>query len=137
MMADSHDLIETGIVNLDMILGGGLPAYSLNMLAGPPGIGKTILTQQILFSIARANPGLKVIYMSTLSEPLVKVLRFVRRFEFYDQEIFEKQVVYRDLGIELSRMPLNEVTAVILAAVEAEDAVLLVLDSFKAIRDLT
>ncbi len=136
-MADSTDLIKTGIFNLDTILGGGLPAYSLNVLAGPPGVGKTILAQQILFSVARANPGAKVIYMSTLSEPVVKVMRFVRQFDFYDQEIFEQQLIYRDLGALLSRKPLNEVTAVVPAAVEEAEATLLVLDSFKAIRDLT
>jgi len=136
-MADSHDLIKTGIINLDTILGGGLPAYSLNVLAGPPGVGKTILAQQILFSVARANPAAKVIYMSTLSEPVVKVMRFVRQFDFYDQEIFEQQLIYRDLGALLSRKPLNEVTEVVPAAVEEADATVLVLDSFKAIRDLT
>jgi len=136
-MTDSNDLIKTGITNLDTILGGGLPVYSLNVLAGSPGVGKTILTQQILFSVARANPGAKVIYMSTLSEPVVKVMRFVRQFDFYDQEIFENQLVYRDLGALFNRKPLNEVTAGVLAAVEEVEATLLVLDSFKAIRDLT
>jgi KaiC/GvpD/RAD55 family RecA-like ATPase len=35
-------------LGLDTVLGGGLPAGSLVVVAGPPGSGKTILAQQIL-----------------------------------------------------------------------------------------
>ena len=35
--------IETGVNNLDQILGGGLPKTSVTVISGPPGSGKTIL----------------------------------------------------------------------------------------------
>lgn len=39
----SIKLLETGVPNLDAILGGGLPSGCVTVLAGPPGSGKTIL----------------------------------------------------------------------------------------------
>lgn len=40
------DTRPTGIPNLDAVLGGGLPAYGLNILSGPPGSGKTIFLKE-------------------------------------------------------------------------------------------
>lgn len=41
------ELLQTGVPNLDAVLGGGLPAYSLSTIAGPAGSGETTLAQQI------------------------------------------------------------------------------------------
>ncbi|NEO96981.1 MAG: hypothetical protein F6K56_45575, partial [Moorea sp. SIO3G5] len=49
-------LMPTGVPNLDAVLGGGFPIYSLNILAGAPGTGKTILVQQILFNTIKHQP---------------------------------------------------------------------------------
>ena len=46
--------LATGVPGLDAILGGGLPEFSFNMIAGSPGTGKTTLAQQMLF--ANASP---------------------------------------------------------------------------------
>ena len=32
--------LPTGVPGLDNVLGGGLPEYSFNVIAGPPGCGK-------------------------------------------------------------------------------------------------
>ena len=47
--------LSTGIPNLDQILKGGLPRNSVNVIAGPPGTGKSILAQQMVFHNARAH----------------------------------------------------------------------------------
>jgi len=47
------DFLDTGSPSLDCILGGGLPARSITLIAGEPGVGKTIFTLQILFHLAR------------------------------------------------------------------------------------
>lgn len=45
--------LSTGVSGFDTVLGGGLPEYSLNLIAGGPGSGKTTLAQQIVFASAR------------------------------------------------------------------------------------
>lgn len=55
----------TGIVGLDDILGGGLPANRLYLIQGTPGVGKTTLALQFLLEGARR--GERVLYI-TLSE---------------------------------------------------------------------
>ena len=62
--------ISTGIPSLDAILNGGLPRNSVNVIAGPPGTGKSILAQQIVFHNARRDE--RAPYLVTVSEPTVK-----------------------------------------------------------------
>ncbi|MDO8591552.1 MAG: DNA repair protein RadA [bacterium] len=53
--------IKTGLSDVDEVLGGGLVAGSVNLLAGQPGIGKSTLLLQIAYNIAKTN---KVLYVS-------------------------------------------------------------------------
>ena len=46
----------------------------INLIIGRPGTGKTILAQQYLFANATAERP--AIYLSTVSEPLEKILRY-------------------------------------------------------------
>ncbi|HTE21055.1 MAG TPA: ATPase domain-containing protein, partial [Armatimonadota bacterium] len=52
--------LSTGVPGLDTVLGGGLPEYSFNVIAGSPGSGKTTLAQQIVF--AQASPERPALY---------------------------------------------------------------------------
>ncbi len=130
-------LMSTGIPHLDAILGGGIPVYSLNMLAGQPGTGKTILTQQMLFNYTRTHPDANVLALVTLSEPLVKVVRYMQHFSFFDPEAFGVRVHYRDIGTFIRDHALSDVTDYILSMVDEENPELLVIDSFRAIHDMT
>ena len=49
--------IDTGVVGLDDILNGGLPAAQMYLLEGDPGTGKTTLAMQFIMAGVRA--GLK------------------------------------------------------------------------------
>ena len=49
--------LPTGVPGLDQILGGGLPEFSFNLIAGTPGAGKTTLAQQIMFALSGPDPG--------------------------------------------------------------------------------
>lgn len=53
--------IGTGIDDLDTVLGGGLVAGSVTLLAGQPGIGKSTLLLQLAASISKNN---SVLYIS-------------------------------------------------------------------------
>ena len=41
--------LPSGVSGLDDVLGGGLPEFSFNLIAGSPGCGKTTLAHQIMF----------------------------------------------------------------------------------------
>ena len=63
--------LPTGIPGLDDVLGGGLPEFSFNLIAGGPGGGKTTLAHQIMFATATAErPAL---YITILGEPPLKM----------------------------------------------------------------
>jgi circadian clock protein KaiC len=129
-------LVATGVENLDDVLGGGIPAYSLNIIAGQPGTGKTILAQQILFNHIRNNSTAKAFYLTTLSEPTVKVLRYMRKFTFFDADALGERVLYHDIGNLIRENSLPEVADHIMGLVEEHRPEILIIDSFKAIHDL-
>src|SRR5690349_6393143 len=104
--AKQSRLFSTGIAPLDKIMGGGIPPYSVVVLAGEPGSGKTILSQQILF--ANATPERKVVYLTTLSEPPMKAARYQSTFDFFDAAKFGDSVVYMDIGQVIRREGLDK-----------------------------
>lgn len=53
--------IMTGMADVDAVLGGGLVAGSVNLLAGEPGIGKSTLLLQVAYHTAKTR---KVLYVS-------------------------------------------------------------------------
>ncbi|MDO5734059.1 MAG: DNA repair protein RadA [Eubacteriales bacterium] len=60
--------IETGISELDLVLGGGLVPGSLILLGGEPGVGKSTLLLQILNQLEEQKPG-SVLYVSGEESP--------------------------------------------------------------------
>src|SRR5271168_3231367 len=77
-----HNL-PTGVRGLDEILGGGIPEYSFNVIAGTPGCGKTTLAHQIVF--ANATPKKPALYFTVLGEPAMKMLRYQQQYSFFDE----------------------------------------------------
>ncbi|MBA2660894.1 MAG: AAA family ATPase [Bradymonadaceae bacterium] len=125
--------IATGIERLDAIFDGGFPAQSVNVIAGEPGAGKTVLILQTVFEAARQ--GKKCIYFTTLSEPAVKLIRFMQLFEFFDAALLQEHIVLADLGSVLRTQGAEAALAMLTARVEEHDPELVVVDSFKAIQD--
>ncbi|NEP14657.1 MAG: AAA family ATPase [Symploca sp. SIO2C1] len=130
-------LMSTGIPNLDTVLGGGIPVYSLNIIAGAPGSGKTILVQQMMFNYIHTHKAAKTLYLSTLSEPSLKVVRYMQRFDFFDAEAFGERMIYADIGEFVAENPLSSVSNRIMELVDQYHPDLVVIDSFRAIRDLS
>ena len=59
--------LGTRVPGLDEVLGGGLPEFSFNLIAGRPGCGKTTLAHQIMFALA--TPEQPALYFTVLGEP--------------------------------------------------------------------
>lgn len=72
--------LATGVPGLDSLLGGGLPEFSFNLIAGSPGSGKTTLAHQIMFSLA--TPNNRALFFTVLGEPALKMLRYQQQFPF-------------------------------------------------------
>ncbi len=126
--------VPTGIPALDDILNGGLARHSVNVIAGPPGTGKTILAQQIVFQNARRDA--QIPYLVTVSEPTIKLLRYSQAFSFFDTDRVGQNVIYLDIGSILLKQGLDEVSRQIEAYVQEHSPSILAIDSFKAIHEI-
>ena len=128
------DRVSTGHPEADRVLHGGFPAHSINVVMGMPGTGKTILAQQILFH--NAGGERPVVYLSTLSEPLAKVLTFLQRFDFYDEPKMLDSLLYEDIGHEVLEKGAEHVADYVRDLIRRARPKLLVIDSLKAIHDM-
>src|SRR6202521_4635003 len=109
-------LLETGVPGLDAILGGGLPEFSFNLIAGPPGSGKTTLAHQIMFALA--SPERPALFFTVLGEPALKMLRYQQQFSYFDVLKVNESVRFINLGHEMVNGSLKDVLARIVSEVE-------------------
>ncbi len=124
-------LLDTGVPGLNEVLGGGLPEFSFNLIAGEPGSGKTTLCMQFLFANATVErPGL---FITLLGETSLKMLRYQQRFSFFHQEQVGRAVHFLNLSEEALEGDLD----VVLQRIEAEVGRLrpgvVVVDSFRSL----
>src|SRR5215207_4660180 len=117
-----------GSASLDAILGGGIPARSLTIIAGAPGAGKTIFTLQALFHQARQ--GKKSLYFTTLSEPSMKIIRYMQQFSFFDARLIEDRIHFVDLGTALRSGGVEKALIQVMERVELEEPAVVAIDSF-------
>jgi circadian clock protein KaiC len=88
----------------------------------------------MLFALARQ--GKKCVYFTTLAEPSLKLLQYMQQFEFFDESLLESNIVFADLGSVIRRKGVDATLSEIANRVEREAAAVVVIDSFKAIRDI-
>ena len=123
--------LPTGVPGLDEILGGGLPEYSFNIVAGAPGGGKTTLAHQVVFANATVErPGL---YFTVLGEPAIKMLRYQQQFSFFDAKKLGTAVRFVNLSQVALEHDLGTVLAEIVKEVEAVNPGFVVVDSFRTV----
>ena len=123
--------VATGVSGLDAVLGGGLPEYSFNLIAGSPGTGKTTLAQQIVF--ANATVKRPALYFTVLGEPTLKMLRYQQQYEFFDRKLVGSAVQFINLSEEVVDQNLSAVLDRIVMEVERAKPGIIVVDSFRTI----
>jgi circadian clock protein KaiC len=123
--------LPTGAGGLDDILGGGIPQFSFNIIAGAPGCGKTTLAHQIVF--ANAAPKKPALYFTVLGEPVLKMLRYQQQFSFFDESKLGKSVRFINLSDTAMEKGLDAVLEEIIKQVTAANAGVVVLDSFRTL----
>lgn len=123
--------LPTGVPGLDELMGGGVPEFSFNLIAGQPGCGKTTLAHQIMFSLAtEARPAL---YFTVLGEPPLKMLRYQQQFTFFDPAAVNRCVHFVNLCEEAMSGDLDGVLARITEEVARHEPALVFVDSFRSV----
>ena len=121
--------LATGVPGFDAVLGGGLPEFSFNLIAGDPGAGKTTLAQQIIF--ANATVKRPALYFTVLGEPTLKMLRYQQEFGFFDPAVVGSAIQYLNLSEEALGHDLGMVLDRIVSEVERTNPGIVVVDSFR------
>ena len=123
--------LATGVPGLDEVLGGGLPEFSFNLVAGPPGCGKTTLAHQMMFALA--TPERPALYLTVLGEPPLKMLRYQQQFDFFDSDAINRSVRFVNLGDDTQEGNLDQVLRRIITEVETYSPALVFIDSFRSV----
>jgi len=123
--------LSTGVPGLDEILGGGLPEFSFNIIAGGPGTGKTTLAHQIVF--ANATPETPALYFTVLGEPPLKMMRYQQLYTFFDESKINSCIRFMNLSEIVKEKNLHAVLEEITKQVEAASPGIVVVDSFQTV----
>jgi circadian clock protein KaiC len=128
---DRDGRVPSGINGLDEIINGGFPRGSLIMLAGNPGVGKTIFSAQFLYD-GIANYGENGVYVS-FAESRESFLKNMRGLGF-DFERLEKAGRFRFLDLlTMKEEAAPAILETMLREVGDAGAKRLVIDSFSAL----
>jgi circadian clock protein KaiC len=132
-MEISPAMLETGVPNLDRVLGGGIPEGDVLLLMGPAGSGKTTLSSQLAFHAAAS--GKNAIYVSTLSESPGRLVKHLRSFSFFDEQQVGRRLFLLNVYPFIKQGTQLTIDALI-AAVKERQADVLILDGLSTIRDV-
>src|SRR5215470_3415182 len=130
MAPDARQLVQTGIPNLDTLLGGGIPRRQLLTITGNPGTGKTVFCSQIAFRAAACGPS--VVIATVTSEPHDKLVDQLSGFAFFRPELLGEQVFLVSAYTALKKGP-KEARDLLLGTVRERSAKLLFIDGVRAV----
>lgn len=113
-----NELCKTGIEELDIQLGGGIPTGSTVLVVGSSGSGKTTLCMQFL--INGAAKGERSVFF-TITEPLFKLTKNMEGFSFYDKKLIESgmvnlidlRIISERLGLDTEKYTVEDASALL------------------------
>lgn len=123
--------LPSGVAGLDLILGGGVPEGSFNLIAGAPGTGKTTMAHQFIFE--NATPERSALYFTVLGEPGIKMLRHQQQYTFFDAAMVDESIHFINLSDDVMERGLEGALERIIEEVERRDAGIVVVDSFRSL----
>jgi circadian clock protein KaiC len=118
--------VPTGIPGLDEVISGGLLKSGIYLVQGAPGAGKTILANQIGYTLAAA--GGRVVYVTMLAESHARMLQHMSAFSFFDENLVPEHIYYVSAFNALRDGGLPAVVNLLRAEMRTHKAQLLVLD---------
>lgn len=123
--------LATGVPGMDEMLGGGIPEFSFNLIAGVPGSGKTTLAHQMMFSLA--SPSCKALFFTVVGEPPLKMLRYQQQFPFFNIDQVNTTIRYVNLADDLQSGNFDQVLRRIEEEVRDFSPRLVFVDSFRSV----
>ncbi|MDD5462275.1 MAG: ATPase domain-containing protein [Methylococcales bacterium] len=126
--------LKTEVPGLDSVLGGGLPEFSFNLIAGTLGSGKTTLAHQVMFALA--NQDNRALFFTVLGEPALKMLRYQQQFSFFDINKIDDSIRFVNLSEELLSKDFDHVLSRIAEQVREYTPRLVFIDSFRPVMQL-
>lgn len=123
--------LPTGVPGFDQLLGGGLPEFSFNVIAGDPGCGKTTLAHQMMFSWA--TPEQSALFFTILGEPPLKMLRYQQQFDFFNSDAVNRSIRFVNLTEETLSGNLDVVLRRIMEEVVKHKPAFVFIDSFRSV----
>ena len=120
--------VPTGIEGLDRILYGGLLSGGVYIIEGVPGVGKTILANQICFNHVAA--GGRVAFVTLLAESHTRMLQHLQPMSFYHEDAIPERLYYVSGFRILENEGLKGIVDLLRREIKGHEASLLVLDGF-------
>lgn len=118
--------VPTGIRGLDTILHGGFFSSGIYLIAGEPGSGKTILSNQIAFN--HVASGGRVVFTSLLSETHARMFAQLSPLSFFDEGPIGGALYYISGYGVLQKDGLKGLLTLLQSAIRDRQATLLVID---------
>jgi circadian clock protein KaiC len=125
--------VRSGVKGLDDILSGGFFGGGLYIVEGPPGVGKTILGNQICFNQAAA--GSKVLYVTLIAETVGRMLLNIRGLKFFDEAVVGSGIFYVSGYNALKKDGLSGLLHLLRREVSGRKATTLIVDGFASTSD--
>jgi circadian clock protein KaiC len=122
--------VPTGIEGLDTIVQGGFLEGGITIIQGKPGVGKTILGNQLCFN--HAARGGQALYVTLLAETHARMLLHIGGLTFFQGKAIPDQVTYISGFPVLEAEGTRGLLTLLRREVVAHRATLLVLDGLVA-----